>query len=269
MNNSILFLGTAGDSIVTGKQLRSSGGIILRIGDNLFHIDPGPGAVVRAKQYDVNPREITSIFVSHNHLNHAGGANEMLSAMTYSGIDRHGVLVADEESIHGSPDNQSLISKYHKGLAERFIALKPETKIGINEVNIVSTHAKHTPTSIGFKFYTDKFTLSYTSDTEYCKELVEDHKDSDVIIINCKYSPGTSQKGHMNVDDIVKFLEKTKPKLAILTHFGVKMIESDPLYQAREIQKQTESQVISAQDGLQVNPVSYASSLKQRKLDSF
>ncbi|MBC8500618.1 MAG: MBL fold metallo-hydrolase [Nanoarchaeota archaeon] len=269
MKNSIVFLGTGGDSIVVGKQVRASGGIVFKFNDNQFHVDPGPGAIVRAKQYDVNPRETTALLVSHNHLNHTAGLNSLVSAMTYSGIDKRGVLACDEETLHGSPNENPAISNYHKGLVERFIAMKPGMRIGINEINIVATTAKHTPTSIGFKFYTEKFVVSYTSDTEYCKELVSEHKDADVVIVNCKYPVGLRQRGHMNSEDIVKFLQKTKPKLAILTHFGVKMLDADPIYEAREIQKKTNSQVIAAKDGLVVNPVSYAASLKQRKLDSF
>lgn len=270
MKNAIIFLGTGGDSIVVGKQVRASGGIVLQFGNNQFHIDPGPGAVVRAKQYDVNPRETTAILVSHNHLNHASGLNSLISAMTYSGIDKRGVLACDEETLHGSINENPSVSKYHKGLVERFIALKPGMKIGINDINIMATNAKHTNTSIGFKFYTENFVVSYTSDTDYCKELVEDHQDADVVIINCKYPLGLTQKGHLNSEDVVKFLEKTKPKLAILTHFGIKMLDADPIYEAREIQKKiSNTQVIAAKDGLVVNPVSYASSLKQRKLDAF
>ncbi|NQU98066.1 MBL fold metallo-hydrolase [Candidatus Woesearchaeota archaeon] len=269
MKNSIVFLGTGGDSIVVGKQVRASGGIVFKFGDNQFHVDPGPGAIVRAKQFDINPRETTAILVSHNHLHHTAGLNSMISAMTYSGIDKRGVLACDEETLHGSQMEKPAVSNYHKSLVERFIAMKPEMRIGINDVNIVATHAKHTPTSIGFKFYTQNFVVSYTSDTEYSKELIADHKGSDVIIINCKYPLGLRQKGHMNSEDVVKFLEKTKPKLAILTHFGIKMLDADPIYEAREIQKKTKSQVIAAKDGLVVNPVSYTASLKQRKLNSF
>jgi len=269
MKNSITFLGTGGDSIVVGKQIRASGGIVLRFDENVFHLDPGPGAIVRSRQFDVNPREITAFFVSHNHLNHVAGLNSMISAKTYSGIDKHGVLACNEETLHGSPKELPGVSKYHRGCVERFIAMKPGMRIGVNEVNIMATTAKHTPTSIGFKFYTEKFVVSYTSDTDFCKELVDDHKDSDVIIINCKHPSGLSEEGHMNSDDVVKFLSKTKPKLAILTHFGIKMIDADPIYEAREIHKKCGIQVIAAKDGFVVNPVSYASSLKQKKLGSF
>jgi len=269
MKNSITFLGTGGDAIVVGKQIRASGGIVLKFDDNQFHLDPGPGAIVRSKQYDINPRETTAIFVTHNHLHHAGGLNELIAAMTYSGIDKRGVLVCDGETLNGSANEKPMVSNHHKSLVERYIALKPRMRIGINDINIQATHANHSPTSLGFKFYTEKFVISYTGDTDMSKELIADHKDSDVIIINCKYPVGLKQTGHLNSEDVVKFLQKTRPKLAILTHFGIKMLDADPIHEAREIQKNTNSQVIAAKDGLVVNPVSYASSLKQRRLNAF
>ena len=249
MKNSIIFLGTGGDSIVVGKQIRGSGGIVFQFEGNQFHIDPGPGTLVRMKQFDVNPRETTAVLVSHNHLTHAGGLNELISAMTYSGIDRRGVLACDEETLHGSNIEFPAVSKYHKAMVERFIALKSGMRIGINEVNIVATTAKHTPTSVGFKFSTEKFVVSYISDTDYCKELVQEHKGVNVMIINCKYPLGLSQKGHLNSEDVVKLLEQTKPKLAIITHFGKDMVEANPVYQARDMSKMTDIQIIAAEDG--------------------
>ncbi|MBU0665844.1 MAG: MBL fold metallo-hydrolase [Nanoarchaeota archaeon] len=269
MKNAILFLGTGGDSQVVGKQIRSSGGIILKFNDNQFHLDPGPGAIIKAKDYGINLRENTAIFVSHNHINHVNDLNAIISAMTYSGMDKHGVLVCDEETLHGSENDYPGLKKHSKAMLERFIAVKPGMRIGINEVNIMPVFAKHTESSLGFKFYSENFVVSYTGDTEYCKELVDGHKDVDVIIINCKHPIGLSQEGHMNSEDVVKFLNKINPKLAILTHFGLKMLDADTIYEAREIQKKTKCQVIAAKDGLIVNPVSYASSLKQKKLNNF
>ena len=50
----IIFLGTAGSTAVVSKQLRASGGIIIQVEDLQFHLDPGPGALVKAKEYGVN-----------------------------------------------------------------------------------------------------------------------------------------------------------------------------------------------------------------------
>ncbi len=47
MQDQIIFLGTGGDPVVVGKQIRSSGGIVLKLDGLQFHLDPGPGALVK------------------------------------------------------------------------------------------------------------------------------------------------------------------------------------------------------------------------------
>ena len=69
MESKIIFLGTGGDATVVGKQVRGSGGIILMIGGYQFHIDPGPGAILRSRQFNINPRKNTAIFITNNTLN--------------------------------------------------------------------------------------------------------------------------------------------------------------------------------------------------------
>ena len=46
--------------------------------------------------------------------------------------------------------------------------------------------------------------------------------------------------------------------MAVITHFGFKMLKEDPLYQAREIQKRSGVQTIEAKDGLSITPQSYS-----------
>ena len=47
------------------------------------------------------------------------------------------------------------------------------------------------------------------------------------------------------------------------------MVKSDPLYEAREIQKETKVQTIAAKDGMVLNPVSYSVYQGQRTLHAF
>ncbi|MDP3733946.1 MAG: hypothetical protein Q8R37_01840, partial [Nanoarchaeota archaeon] len=51
-----------------------------------------------------------------------------------------------------------------------------------------------------------------------------------------------------------KIIAHVKPKLAILTHFGLEMLKADPLNEAREIQRITGVQTIAASDGLTITP---------------
>ena len=267
---SIIFLGTGGDPFVVGKQLRASGGIILQVNDNQFHIDPGPGSLIMSKECGVNLRANTAVLVSHNHLYHCNDINAVIDAMTYSGFDKKGVLIANSTVVNGTEKYPASLMPYYRECLERFIVLAPGQRVGINDVEILALNAKHSePATIGFKFFTPQFTLSYSSDTKYSAEVAEGYKNSNVLILNIT-NPGKGESGDsLCVEDAVKIIKAVNPRLAIITHFGIKMLEADPLYVAREIQKETGVQIIAAKDGMVINPVSYSVDQGQRTLQGF
>jgi hypothetical protein len=47
------------------------------------------------------------------------------------------------------------------------------------------------------------------------------------------------------------------------------MLDANPLYEAREIKAQSGVQVISAEDGTTIDPISYSAELKQKPLSLF
>ncbi|MBR9690205.1 hypothetical protein GOV08_00820 [Candidatus Woesearchaeota archaeon] len=263
-------MGTAGDSQVYGKQILASGGIIIRAGGLQFHIDPGPGALVAAKKAGINLRENTAVLVSHNHILHSNDVNAVISAMTHAGIDKHGILIAEKTVLEGTFDQTPTIGKFFTGCVERVIKVTPDKKIGINEIEIQTTPVKHEGQGgVGFKFFTPNFTLSYVGDTNYFAELSSHHENSDILILNIVGPSGVKTKDNMNSDDAIKLLKKVKSRLAIITHFGTKMISSDPLAEARHIQKETGVQVIAAKDFMNIKPQSYSAMLKQRTLNLY
>jgi len=265
--SNIIFLGTGGDSYVVGKQVRASGGIILQVDDDQFHIDPGPGALVMAKETGVNLRANTAIFVTHNHINHCNDINAVIDAMTYGGFDKKGVLVANNTVINGSEHYTPYLQKYYRDFLERFIVLEAGKRVGINNVEIEAIKAKHSdPNAIGFKFITPDYTLAYTGDTMYSIENVSQYENANVLILNVPYLKKEEGRNNLCKDDAINIIKKVNPRLAIITHFGVNFLKSDPMYEIREIQKETNCQVIAAKDGMVVNPVSYAVEQGQKTL---
>ncbi|MBC8444422.1 hypothetical protein H8D83_02435 [Candidatus Woesearchaeota archaeon] len=81
--------------------------------------------------------------------------------------------------------------------------------------------------------------------------------------------PSNNKEKQLSSDDAVKIINKVKPKVVIITHFGIKMLKADPLYEAREIQKQTGIQIIAAKDGMVINPISYSTGLRQKTLNMY
>lgn len=267
--SSIIFLGTGADPYIVGKGKRSAAGIILQINDNQFHIDPGPGSLLMAKQMELNLRATTAILVSNTDIYKSNDLNVVIDAMTYSGFDKKGVLITNKSVIHGSEKNHPVITNFHRDCLERFIVLGPEKRVGINEVEIqalkTSSNESH---SIGFKFYTPDFTLSYSSVTKYSAEIAEQYKNSGILILDLANPDKDNNKG-LSRDDVIKIISRVSPKLVLLTGFGNKMIEADPLYEAREIQKETGVQIIAAKDGLVISPGSYSAHEGQRTFSTF
>lgn len=265
MEPRILFLGTGGDILTVGKQILNAGGIILNTEDMQFHIDPGPGALVAAKQFEINLRENTAIFASHNHLNHCNDINAVIGAMTHSGMDIKGVVVTNKTVSDGTDEMLATLTDFHKKCVERSIAMDALQRLGINEIEVRAIPAKHTdPNSIGFKFFTPKFILTYTSDTGYDEDLIQHYKDSDILILNVVYPREVKHEFQLSTDDSVKIIESVKPKLAIITHFGIKMLKADFINEAREIQKHTKVQTIAAKEGMVINPISYSTGIKRK-----
>jgi len=260
--NGITFLGTGGDITVVGKQQRASGGIIVQVEDTQFHIDPGPGAITLAKAVGINIRENTAVLVTQNRTIHAAGANEVISAMTLNGLDKKGVLIANESTM-----KSDLISSFHKQLLEKTITLSKGKKAAVEDTEIHALKTIHEdPETIGLKLITPKFVLTYTSDTKIKKEIIDQYKKTDILIINCVHPFESKSKDSLNSEDAVKIINKVKPKLAVLTHFGARMLNANPMYEARRIQKETEVQVIAAEDGMRISPDSYSANTKQKTL---
>ena len=250
----IIFLGTAGSTAVVSKQLRSSGGIVLQVEDLQFHIDPGPGALQKAKEYGINPQHTTAVLVSHNHINHCNDLNAVIEAMTHSGIEHRGVIMGSKSVLHHQEESHPFLTKYHQGLVEKIIPLEKNHKIGFDLVEINALPAEHTDSSaIGFKFFCPKFTLSYSGDTIVTPQLLESLMGTDILVLNVPY-PGKKAAGQ-NLDSAaaLQIVSHVRPRLAILTHFGLDMIKMDPLFEAREIQRITGIQTIAATDGLAIS----------------
>lgn len=268
LQSQLIFLGTGTSSLVIGSQARASGGLVLQTDGFQFHIDPGPGALVRARQFNVNPRENTAVFVTHNHLSHCNDINAVISAMTHAGEDKKGVLVCNKTLYEGHEDLEPYLTKHHRDYLERTIVLNTGQKVGIEEIEVHAIKAIHSdPHTIGLKFITPKFTLVYSSDTKFDESILEDYKNADILVLNnvCPFS--VKGNNNLNSEDTVEIINAVKPKIAVIQHFGVKMLAADPLYEAREIKKQTNIPIIAAKDGMAINPITFSSSFCQKAFD--
>jgi len=242
--SEIVFLGTGGGRFATIFQSRNTGGIYVE-GSLNIHIDPGPGALVGLKKENIDPTKTDAVLVSHRHPDHYTDTEMMIEGMTHGCTKKRGMLVCSK-SVADS------ISDYHKSFTDVRIA-NPDETITAGELSIISTSSFHSdPTTVGFKIKTKNGIISYISDTELQQKIVDEHRDARILIL-CVTRPLKSRiKWHICTEDAAEIIGKIKPELAVITHFGMKILEEDPEYQAEWLQKNTGIKTIAAEDGMRI-----------------
>ncbi|MGQ9707548.1 MAG: MBL fold metallo-hydrolase [bacterium] len=246
----LIFLGSGGARIVIAKQVRASGGIWIILNRVQMLIDPGPGALVRAtaSRHRLDPTELSAILLSHRHLDHSADVNVMIEAMTMGGTERRGRLFAPADALEG---NDPVVLRYLRPFLEEVIILKEGGRYRLEGVSFVCpVRHQHRGEVYGFRFETGALTLSYIADTAYFPEL-RDYYRADVVIFNVvRYKP--SKLDHLHLPEVEGLIKTMKPKLAIMTHFGMTMIKAKPWLLAREVSERTGTEVIAASDGMLV-----------------
>ena len=253
--DSVTFLGSGGARFVVARQLRASGGMWFRFGETQMHVDPGPGALVRALSHipPFNPRELDAIVLSHKHLDHAGDATAMIEAMTSGGFRKRGTILAPADALYES----STLLPYAQRFAERVEVLHERggpyaiggvrMRSSIRHVHAVETYGMH--------FEHDGLRVSYLPCGRFFDELVEDYAGAqpDVLIVNVLRYSDKMDVDHLRWDQARAIVEAAKPRVAIFQHFGTKMLEADPKALAQQLEDDLGLRAIAAYDGLTVD----------------
>ncbi len=256
--SKIKFLGTAGARFVVMKQLRKSGGIWLSLDDTNVLIDPGPGSLIRCltSKPKLNPMDLDGIILTHRHLDHSNDVNIMIEAMTNGGWKKRGIVFAPSDALDGDP----VILKYVRKYVDKIEILREKGKYKLKNISFSTPvkHIHHGVETYGLNIIGEKITISLISDTSYFKNLGS-YYTGDVLIINVVRLEESPNIEHLSLRDAEKIISKNKPKLAILTHFGMTMIKAKPWELAEKLTKKIGVKVIAASDGMEIDLDQYAS----------
>lgn len=248
----LTFLGTGGGRFATIYQARATGGIYLEDQRNL-HIDPGPGALVRMRSVGIDPLKTDAILVSHCHPDHYLDAEILIEAMTEGGSRKQGVLLASQSVIEGNGDFGPAISKYHLSKPKVVKIMQPFTKVSLKPIEIAATPSAHSDTSsVGFRIQTANGMVSYVSDTQLVEQVIKAHRHSRLLIACVTRPLGQRIPHHLSTEDAGYMIEKVKPEMAVITHFGMRVIQENPETQAKWIEERSGVKTIAARDYMTV-----------------
>jgi phosphoribosyl 1,2-cyclic phosphodiesterase len=252
---SIRFLGTGGARFVVAKQIRASGGMWYRFesgaGVTQIHVDPGPGALVRATSAvpPCDPAELDAIALSHKHLDHAGDVNVMIEAMTLGGWKRRGALLAPRDAFEGD----AVIFPYAAKFVEtRHVIEERSGPYFVNDVAIrTSVRHVHGVETYGYHFAHEGTTIAYLPCGRYFEGLAEDYAAHrpDVLVLNVLRYRDAMNVDHLNFDEARHIFSIVRPKVAVMTHFSIKMLEVGPERLARDLEDELGFRVYAAYDG--------------------
>jgi len=246
LSDVITFLGTAGARFVVAHQFLASGGAWLNLGSTQILLDPGPGSLVQAARRKLDATKLAAIILSHRHLDHSGDINIMIEAMTDGGTKKRGAVFAPADALNQDP----VIFSYLQSYPQNIQVLTEGGSYTINDVSFKTpVRHKHPVETYGFIFQTPRHTFSWIIDTRYFEDLAE-HYEGDLLVINVvRLNPG-APIDHLALSEARSIIEELRPKIAILTHFGMTMWRARPWELAEKLTEETGVSVIAARDGL-------------------
>jgi phosphoribosyl 1,2-cyclic phosphodiesterase len=250
---SLRFIGTGGARWVVAKQIRSSGGFWLQADGTNIHVDPGPGALVRALTQlpPCDPATLDAIVLSHKHLDHSGDVNAMIEAMCQGGWRPRGAICAPRDALDESM--QPVVLPYARRFVPRECVLEANGgpwALGSVELR-ASLRLRHPVETYGLHFRANGAAVSYLPCTRWFDEIADDFRRHapDVLVVNVLRYRDSMDVDHLTYDDARTFVEAVRPGAAIMTHFGTRMLERDPQRLASELEDATGVKTFAAYDG--------------------
>jgi ribonuclease BN (tRNA processing enzyme) len=250
MEGFIKFFGTGGARFVASRQLRATGGLWLKYKETNLYIDPGPGAIVRIResQESLEPAVLDGIILTHKHMDHSNDVNILIESMAEGGFKKRGTLFAPEDAVGEEP----VVFRFVRNYLDDVVSLKEEGQYSIKDITFSTPiRHRHPVETYGLIFHLN-VTIGLIADTRFFDEL-PDHYRVDYLILNVLRSQPIENHEiieHLAVGDAKTIIARVKPKAAILTHFGFKMIQEGPDAIAKRLSDEMGLDVIAAKDGM-------------------
>jgi phosphoribosyl 1,2-cyclic phosphodiesterase len=243
--DQLIFVGTGGGRMTTATQARSTGGLWVVMDGTRLHVDPGPGALVhvRGRSLGLDPAGLDAIVLTHKHLDHSGDVNAMIEAMTGGGTRPRGRVLAPRDAYEEDP----VILQYVRKYAGETGWLEAGGRYPIGDMVLETPlRLRHPVETYGLRLVGRRHTVALIACTGYFPELEEAFR-ADVLLLNVVFREPRDDI-HLALPDARRLITAIRPRLAVLTHFGLTMVRARPWELAEELSRETGVRVAAARD---------------------
>ena len=244
--DTIRFLGTGGARFTVARQLLATGGAWLNLGGTEILFDPGPGCLVYAIKRGCDPTRLSGIILSHKHLDHSADINVMIEAMTEGGWKKKGTVYAPADAF----EDGAVILPYVRSYADKIELLSEGREYCLGNVTFCTpVRHIHEVETYGFTFRTPGHNISWITDTRLFDGLARHYK-ADLLVINVLCYEHRFPLNHLSLTEAKQIIREIKPRVTLLTHFGVPMWKVKPWEIEDRISDEMGMKVIAARDGM-------------------
>jgi ribonuclease BN (tRNA processing enzyme) len=195
----------------------ATSGYLISYSGNHILSDIGSGVFSRLKSI-INPMDLKAVILSHLHFDHISDL----------GILNYYLLLNNKKlKVYCPFKNSPIDFKTYSNLT--FYPIEDNIVLNIENIKLTFYEMKHPLISYGYKAEFENKILSFTGDTNYCENVEELAKNSNLFLCDGAFlqKDYTDKKPHMSIEMCCKIGEKYNTKV-LITHLS-------PTYSNKEI----------------------------------
>jgi len=239
-----------GTGTTSPDPTRVQSGYLVDIADEILLFDIGAGIYHRLTQLEIDLHSISTIFISHFHVDHCSDFLMLCQHLWLSGYDK-------TLNVYGPP----FIKQWYRGLfdigfpyaQDRLILnvreLKENDVIQVDKAIISNAPTMHgTMETRAYRIECGGKSLTYSSDTAPCPDVIDLAKGTDFLIHECNWLDGPNPEGvHTTPSQLAEIVEEVAPKKVILTHVSPEVVSKKKKV-IEIVSRRTNAEVLMGED---------------------
>ncbi|MFW9807658.1 MAG: MBL fold metallo-hydrolase [Candidatus Thorarchaeota archaeon] len=202
---------------------RVQSGILIENGNQRILLDIGSGVLQRLTQLEIDFKTIDSVFISHFHIDHCADFLPLVQTLWLMGYDKTLNLFAPPPV---KPWSRAVFDLAFTYLRDKVLinttALNENHVIPQDNITVVAGPNLHSNYDTrAFKVEYGGRSLTFSSDTAPCRDIINLAKGTDVLIHECNWLDGPHPEGvHTSPSELARIAEEINPSKVILTHIA-------------------------------------------------